>query len=358
VREPELIGRRRTYARLALILLAAGVALATQAPLAAAKVPRLVFPVVANVQYEDDFGDPRPQGSHEGNDIMAPWRAPVVAVEPGKVRIYTRSASAGCMLYLYGKSGTTYLFIHLNNDLTKNNDNDGGCKRGVAYAPGLRDGQQVRAGQLVGYVGDSGDAAGLHHHLHFELHPGDGNAVSPYSYLRKAERLLFVTPSSDGSRDPAASVTLTLVGAVVAFAGEVPAAAEPGSAGGGAETSGNGGPGSGGGTTAPPPPPPSAAGWRIRSLDDAAANGTAAQLTVRVTRVRLSTGGSWLITRRVVLTVPAGAVLERGSGAKARWTDLSPGTRVTVTTAAVAPTLDAQRARTGFLRAARVLVRG
>jgi hypothetical protein len=167
-----------------------------------------------------------------------------------------------------------------------------------------------------------------------------------------------VTPSSDGSRDPAASVTLTLVGTVVAFAGEVPAAAEPGSAGGGAGTSANGGPGSGGGTTAPTPPPPPAAGWRIGSVDDAAANGTAAQLTVRVTRIRLSTGGSWLITRRVVLTVPAGAVLERGSGAKGRWNDLTAGTRLTVTTAPVAPTIEAQRARPGFLRVARVLVAG
>jgi hypothetical protein len=342
----------------ALILLAAGVALATQAPLAAANVPRLVFPVVANVQYEDDFGDPRPQGSHEGNDIMASWRAPVVAVEPGKVRIYTRSASAGCMLYLYGKSGTTYLFIHLNNDLTKNNDNDGGCKRGVAYAPGLRDGQQTRAGQLVGYVGDSGDAAGLHHHLHFELHPGDGNAVSPYSYLRKAERLLFVTPSSDGSRDPA-SVTLTLVATVVAFAGQVPAAAEPGSSGGaGGGGSGGAGSGAGGGTTAAPPPPPTASSRSIRRVGASAADGTEAQLTVRVTRVRLSTGGSWRITRRVVLAVPAAAVLERSSGTKGRWNDLSAGTRLTVTTAPVAPTIEAQRARPGFLRVARVLVAG
>ena len=50
------------------------------------------------------------------------------------------------MLYLYGKSGTTYMYIHLNNDLTNRNDNRGKCVAGTAYAPGLKDGQTVAAG--------------------------------------------------------------------------------------------------------------------------------------------------------------------------------------------------------------------
>ena len=48
-----------------------------------------------------------------------PWRTPAIAVEAGKVKYWTTSARAGCMLYLYGESGTTYLYIHLNNDLTE-----------------------------------------------------------------------------------------------------------------------------------------------------------------------------------------------------------------------------------------------
>jgi murein DD-endopeptidase MepM/ murein hydrolase activator NlpD len=158
---------------------------------AAARTPpaRIFFPIIGPAVYHDDFGEARPGGPHQGNDILAERHAPVVAVEAGKIVFWTTSASAGCMLYLYGRSGTTYQYIHLNNDLTARNDNRGSCVPGVSYAPGLRDGDHVAAGELIGYVGDSGDADGLHPHLHFELHPGDGKAVSPYPWLQSAEHL-------------------------------------------------------------------------------------------------------------------------------------------------------------------------
>ena len=65
---------------------------------------------------------------------MAAKRSPVVAVESGRVVKYRRSSAAGCMLYLYGRSGTTYMYIHLNNDRTARNDDRGGCVKGVTFA--------------------------------------------------------------------------------------------------------------------------------------------------------------------------------------------------------------------------------
>src|SRR3954451_12974341 len=160
----------------------------------AKSVPRLVFPVIGEVTYSDDFGAPRAGGAHEGNDLLADRKAPAIAVESGKVKFWTTSATAGCMLYLYGDSGTTYLYIHLNNDLTMKNDNRGSCIAGTSYAAGLKDGARVSAGQLIGYVGDSGDANGIHPHLHFEVHPNDGSAVDPFRYLQRASHLLAPAP--------------------------------------------------------------------------------------------------------------------------------------------------------------------
>jgi len=156
----------------------------------AASVPHIIFPVVGSVQYQDDFGTSRSGGLHQGNDILATKKSPAVAAEPGRVKYWTSSASAGCMLYLYGQSGTMYEYIHLNNDLTMRNDNRGKCVLGTAYA--VKNGAHVTAGQQIGYVGDSGDADGIHPHLHFEVHPNGGKATDPYPYLQAAQKLLFV----------------------------------------------------------------------------------------------------------------------------------------------------------------------
>jgi murein DD-endopeptidase MepM/ murein hydrolase activator NlpD len=93
--------RHRTTARgvllLSLLLGLAGAASAAKPP-KAASVPTLIFPVAGPTTYIDDFGQPRGGGTHEGNDLMARKKTPVVAGEPGKVKFWTTSASAGCML--------------------------------------------------------------------------------------------------------------------------------------------------------------------------------------------------------------------------------------------------------------------
>ena len=111
----------------------------------------------------------------------------MVAVEPGRVE-YATSGLGGCMLYLYGRSGTMYLYIHLNNDLTAKNDNKAGCVEGSAFA--VPNGARVLTGQQIAFNGDSGDANG-NPHLHFEVHPSGGADVNPFPHLKKASKLLF-----------------------------------------------------------------------------------------------------------------------------------------------------------------------
>jgi hypothetical protein len=140
---------------------------------------------------------------------MAAKKSAAVAAEQGTVKYWTTSRAAGCMLYLYGESGTIYYYIHLNNDLTLKNDNRGKCVKNVAYT--VNNGARVQAGQQIAYVGDSGDADGGNSHLHFEVHPGGGRAVSPYPYLQKAYKLLFAAKAGT-------PFSLTLTGTVVSAA--------------------------------------------------------------------------------------------------------------------------------------------
>lgn len=203
----------RTTARGVLsLLLALGLLAGTAAARSTATKP-IVFPVLGPTHYIDDFGAPRPGGPHQGIDIMAAKRTLALAAEAGKIKFWTTSATAGCMLYLYGASGTMYEYIHLNNDLTARNDNRGKCVAGTAYAPGLKDGAKVYAGQPIGFVGDSGDANGIHAHLHFEVHPNGGKAVDGFPYLQAAQHLLFAA-------QPGTAFTLELDGTVVNPAAE------------------------------------------------------------------------------------------------------------------------------------------
>ena len=206
---------RRPTARgslLTLIALLVGAASASASAAPVAKPSRIVFPIVGHATYVDDFTSPRFNGAHGATDLMAARGLVAVAAEAGRVKFWTTSRTAGCMLYLEGDSGVEYLYIHLNNDVGPGNDNRGRCVAGGAYAPGLASGDRVAAGEPVGYVGDSGNADG-NPQLHFEVKPGGGAPVNPYPLLRSARRLLF-------SAKPGSTFTLALTGTVANAAGE------------------------------------------------------------------------------------------------------------------------------------------
>jgi peptidoglycan LD-endopeptidase LytH len=116
--------------------------------------------------YVDSWGAPRSGGrSHQGTDVMAPHGARVFAFVDGVVSRESTSTNGGIQLYLQGDNGAEYFYAHLS---------------GYAVSTGTR----VRAGQLIAYNGQTGNAQYTAPHVHFEVHPGGGGAVNPYPILK------------------------------------------------------------------------------------------------------------------------------------------------------------------------------
>lgn len=177
--------------------------LLTAAPAAAAvRAPFSLFPVVGGAHYTDDFGDGRPGGSHQGNDLLAPCGSPVVAVVPGTVTMLSWGDTSGWILRLEGRR-SWYYYIHL----------DGRGGKRTAFARGLRVGEHVAAGRIIGYVGNTGDAAGGPCHLHFEYHRGS-RVYSPYRYLEQARILQFDEQNPLSFNAVARRVSLRITGVV------------------------------------------------------------------------------------------------------------------------------------------------
>jgi murein DD-endopeptidase MepM/ murein hydrolase activator NlpD len=127
-----------------------------------------VCPVAGAVSFTDSWGDPRSGGrSHQGVDMMAALGTPAVAVESGKIRQMSFSTLGGITLWLQGINGDDFYYAHLDG-----------------YASGLAAGQSVVVGQVIGFVGSSGNAPDWLPHLHFELHPGGGTAANPYPLVK------------------------------------------------------------------------------------------------------------------------------------------------------------------------------
>jgi murein DD-endopeptidase MepM/ murein hydrolase activator NlpD len=142
----------------------AGQARAEDAAAAAPADPGMVCPVRGASAYSDTWGAPRPGGRHhEGVDMIAPKGTPLVAVADGDARFWTNDQGA-LGVSLTADNGTRYYYGHLS-----------------AYEGA---GGRVTQGQVIGYVGSTGDTTV--NHLHFEVHPGGGGPVDPTPYVRNA----------------------------------------------------------------------------------------------------------------------------------------------------------------------------
>jgi murein DD-endopeptidase MepM/ murein hydrolase activator NlpD len=122
----------------------------------------MVCPVDGATTFRDSWGEPRPGGrGHTGVDMMSPTGTPLVAIENGVIYNPNWHYAGGIGLYILGDSGDSWYYAHLNG-----------------YAAGIQAGTRVAAGQLVGYVGATGNAASPHLHLAHIL--PSGQYINPY----------------------------------------------------------------------------------------------------------------------------------------------------------------------------------
>jgi len=123
--------------------------------------------------YSDVFGKPGPEGPIQGAQLPAALGTPVVAVCNAEVISMTRTATGlgGIWIWLQDVTGTQYSYAHLNS-----------------IAAGIVPGTQLSTGQVLGTVGNSGDAAGGAPYLALEVHPGGGAPIDPFPDLNLLER--------------------------------------------------------------------------------------------------------------------------------------------------------------------------
>ncbi|MCU1463603.1 MAG: N-acetylmuramoyl-L-alanine amidase [Acidimicrobiales bacterium] len=192
----------------------------------AAEAHPIRFPVDGPVHYISDFGAPRPGGrTHQGNDLMGTKLEHEVAAADGVITYVHNDGDGGIsgnMLILSAVDGWSYYYIHINND-TPGTD-DGRNPPEWRYAPGIRVGSRVLAGQFIAYLGDSGDAETTAPHLHFEVHPpkaspSAGAAIDPYPSLQAATRGPSPVVAGGAANPNGGAYVVETNGAVHAFGG-------------------------------------------------------------------------------------------------------------------------------------------
>jgi murein DD-endopeptidase MepM/ murein hydrolase activator NlpD len=186
-----------------------------------------VFPVFGTASFGDSFGAPRPDvpgGWHHGEDIFAAAGTPLLAVADGTLHTIGFNRIGGYRIWLRDTEGNEFYYAHLS-----------------AYSPLAVEGRSVKAGDVIGFVGDTGDADGGAPHLHFEIHPasmaglGYDGVVAPYSILlawRRADDISFsagriYVPTGPGSTTlPPPGAVLLEANDIASTSGLVPGALE------------------------------------------------------------------------------------------------------------------------------------
>lgn len=127
-----------------------------------------LFPILGQSSYVDTWGAARASTGvpHQGTDIFAVEGTPIVAVADGVLDRVGWNSIGGYRFWLFDDYGNSFYNAHLS-----------------AFSPMARDGARVKAGDVIGFVGHTGDAQGTPSHLHFEVHPGNGAAVNPMRFL-------------------------------------------------------------------------------------------------------------------------------------------------------------------------------
>jgi murein DD-endopeptidase MepM/ murein hydrolase activator NlpD len=166
-----------------------------------------VFPVYGASAFSDTYGAARGDvsgGWHHGDDIFAPLGTPLLAVAHGTVFSVGWNEIGGWRLWLRDDSGNEFYYAHLS-----------------AYSPLAVNGAIVNAGDVLGFLGDSGDARGTPFHLHFEVHPvgllglGYDGAVDPTSYLHSWRHVQDVRFEAAAGWAPAVAAYAPKAGAVL-----------------------------------------------------------------------------------------------------------------------------------------------
>ncbi len=154
-------------------------------------VRKLVFPVVGMSAYHASFGACRDgcTREHHGIDITTYGYKglPIVAAHDGTVtKVTYNEGNPGCSVRIRGRDKWETRYYHLNNDIPGTDEIGAPCP-----APGIEVGTTVEAGQIIGYMGDSGNGENTVAHLHFELRSRTGYPIDPYRSLKKAQEISF-----------------------------------------------------------------------------------------------------------------------------------------------------------------------